>query len=189
MSGAKRNPPFGLDMDFGEALERFILTDPQEAEKLQNEEAQQEKPMPTLQWSKNLSDTDAQRETSGGLVPYLRLTKSSLKTEDFQSWFRDTFFADAGWASGSFGRETDIETASVAMQVRVNGLNMGSKAFQVTHGPNRREKNNTPNTWVHWPPEIQSLLQSNDLSGHLITLKREPSGAYEMTIESPDADG
>ena len=30
MTGKKTEPPFGLDMDFGEALSRFVATNPKE---------------------------------------------------------------------------------------------------------------------------------------------------------------
>ena len=75
-----RNPPFGLDMPFAEALERFIGTDRQEALRAEGIEspADRRKDQPLLTWHKKLSTTDAQQPTSGSLVPYLRLTSGNI---------------------------------------------------------------------------------------------------------------
>jgi len=151
--------PLSLDMDFDEALARFAKTDPKElSRRLDRERVEKGAGMPELVWSKKLSTTDAQQPTSGGIVPYLRLTKGSLKGENFQTWFRDTFFAGASWAPGEFGRETDIEIAKVVISVVVNGVKLGDKPFTVTHGPNRQDKHETPNTWLHWPPAVQEII-------------------------------
>jgi hypothetical protein len=138
-----------------------------------------------LVWSKKLSKTDAQRETSGGLVPYLRLTRSKLSpAEDWQTWFRDKFFAGQNWQPGTYGRETDIETCKVAFDVTIQGLALGKVSCEVTHGPHRWESNNTPNTWVHWPQKIQDFLHLNDLSGLPVKLTRHPDGRFSMALGS-----
>lgn len=143
--------------------------------------------MQEITWTKELSTTDAQQPTSGGLVPYLRLTKGDLEGEDFQSWFRNAFFAGANWSPGSFGRETDIEEAKVVVSVVINGVKLGDKPFTVTHGANRWEKHNTPNTWLHWPPAVQELLIENDLTGCPITLTRQPDGKFRMDIQAANS--
>lgn len=140
--------------------------------------------MPELVWSKNLSTTDAQQPTSGGLVPYLRLTRSSLKDEDFQTWFRDAFFDGAAWKPDTFGRETDIESCQVDMSVSINGVKLGKRAFTITHGPNRQEKHNTPNTWLHWPPDLQVVLHENDTTGWPVTMTRHTNGSFSLDIQA-----
>ena len=182
--GATRNPPFGLDMPFDEALARFIQTDRREA--LEAETAGSIF-VPTrgpelLTWHKKLSTTDAQQETTGGLVPYLRLTKASLTSEDFQTWFRDTFFAGAAWVPGHFGKES-VERAMIPFAVTVNGLSLGTQLMEVTHGANRKDKHNTPNTWVHWNSQIETMLQLNDLTGAKLTLTREDTGQICLDIQ------
>lgn len=176
--------PLTLDMDFGEALARFAQTDPKEVsfrlglDKVAKERAG----MDELSWNKELSTTDAQQPTTGGIVPYLRLTKSSLTSQDFQTWFRQAFFGPAAWALGNVGRETGVEVTSVVMAVTVGGLSLGSHPVMISHGPNRMDRNNTPNTWLHWPPVLQSVLEANDMTGHTITLTRRSKGQYELEI-------
>lgn len=177
-------PPLTLDMDFDEALTRFTRTDPKELSvRLSLDEAVKRRiGMEELVWFKDLSVTDAQRPTTGGIVPYLRLTKSSLTAQDFQTWFRQVFFGAAAWAPGTVGREVGVEVASVVMSVTVGGLSLGSHPIMVSHGPNRMDSNNTPNTWLHWPPVLQAVLDANDMSGRRITLTRAANGQYRLEI-------
>lgn len=132
-------------------------------------------------WGKKLSKTDAQQETSGGLVPYLRLTRGADKNVDYQTWFRTDFFGSQNWQAAKFGRE-DVEQCKVVMDVIFCGVSLGDKVFLATHGQDRWESNNAPNTWVHWPTEIQGLLQKNDLSGQRVQLIRESDGSFTMIL-------
>lgn len=183
MTGDTRKPPFGLDMDFSEALVRFAGTDRDEVL-----EAEQDGPVRKTKkrdimpiWSKRLSRTDAQQETTGGIVPYLRLTKSSLTTEDFQTWFRDTFFANQNWQAGMFGRES-VEQATIPFAVSINGVQIGTQNMLVTHGAARQDSHNTPNTWLHWSDQLQTMLELNDMSGRMVTLTHNPNGTFSLDI-------
>ena len=180
-----RKPPFGLDMPFEEALERFGRTDPREAAAMEAAEAEpgEEKATDVLTWTKKLSKTDAQQETTGGLVPYLRLTKSSLTDEDFQTWFREEFFAGCAWVPGHYGKEA-VETATVAVDVSVKDIAIGKEMLTVTHGENRKDKHNTPNTWVHWSPKLQQILELNDFTDQPVRLTREDSGLIRLDIQA-----
>lgn len=179
-----RRPPFGLDMPFGEALVRFAGTDRREALDIETAESGiTRKGSNLLTWTKNLSQTDAQQETTGGLVPYLRLTKSSLTDEDFQTWFRSEFFAGAAWVPSYFGKEA-VESATIPFQVSVNGINLGAQIFEITHGENRQTKHSTPNTWLHWNAQLAAMLQLNDFTGWPVTLTRETSGVYRLDIQA-----
>lgn len=179
-------PPFRLNMSFDEALTRFANTSPVELGRqiATNMSHRKETGMNRIEWFKTLSTTDAQQPTTGGIVPYLRLTKGSLKKEDFQSWFRDVLFSNAAWEPGNFGKENDLEITNISAQVIIGGVDFGSRSFTVTHGPNRKNSNNTPNTWLHWPPEIQHILQLNDYSGCEVRLTRRESGRYDLTVSS-----
>lgn len=101
-----------------------------------------------------------------------------------ETWFRDTFFGDAKWTPGEFGRETDIEIAHVDMAIFVNGVKLGVKSFMVTHGPHRHEKHSTPNTWLHWPDIVKDILMENDMTGWPVTLTRKPDGSYRLDIQA-----
>lgn len=188
--GKKRQSPLALDMDFGEAIRRFANVRPAELEREMGNtgKAKRKAASVELSWTKKLSQTDAQQPTSGGIVPYLRLTKSSLQGEDFQTWFREGFFAPASWKPGDVGRETDVEVADIDMMVSVNGVKLGKKLFQVSHGPHRHEKHNTPNTWLHWPPEIQDMLHENDMTGWPVTLTRTADGSFSVDIQAASSE-
>lgn len=178
----RRERPLGLDMPFGEALERFIGVDRKELELPLRGGGKQEGSQ-VLTWIKHLSQTDAQQETTGGLVPYLRLTKSSLEGEDFQTWFREKFFAGAAWAAGYYGKEP-VEQVKVPIEVTVRDLKLGTDVMLVTHGENRKDKHNTPCTWLHWSPGMQEMLSLNDFTGKPARLTRDDNGVYHLDIDS-----
>lgn len=185
-AGKKLESPFKLNMSFGEALNRFIVTDSKKVFiplAIRKTQANDERPK-MLTWTKILSITDAQQETTGGLVPYLRLTQSDLKGENFQTWFRQKFFAGAAWVPGVFGQE-HVEEAQVPFDISISGLNIGTEALLVTHGSTRQDKHSAPNTWLHWSPNIQQILERNNFAAKLVRLTREPTGRFRLSIADP----
>jgi len=135
--------------------------------------------MPT--WKKKLSVTDAQQKTKGRLVPYLRMTKSSLEN-DSRTWFRNTMFGALNWKPGSFGKETNLQVAHVNMAVSINGQPFGNLKVMLTYGPNRSQNNSTPTTWIHWPDSVQNHLQKNNLTGYWAQVERDASGNFSLAI-------
>lgn len=133
-------------------------------------------------WWKSLSKTDAQQQTSGGIVPYLRLTSSSLKTGHFQTWFRQSFFNICQWHPGYFNNKP-VEEADVTFHVIVQGRALGNIAFTVTHDDTRQYNNNAPNTWLHWPPQMANILQGTDFSGCRIVLSRDQANVFSLDIQ------
>jgi len=183
-SGSTRNPPFGLDMPFVEALARFIQTDRREALDAETTDAP---PIPTrgptlLTWHKTLSTTDAQQQTTGGLVPYLRLTSGNISTADFQTWFRQTLFGGVAWQAGQFGSKP-VEEAYIPFNVTVHGLQLGAILFRVTHDDTRQDSNNAPNTWLHWPDQMATILHNNNFAGNTVVLTRDPAGSFSLEIQ------
>lgn len=179
-----RNGPFGLDMSFAEALERYIGTDREEAlsaGKGQSPEGDQGEPE-VLTWQKNLSTTDAQQPTSGSLVPYLRLTSGSLTTGGFQTWFRQTFFDNVPWKAGHFNKKP-VEEAHVPFDVTIAGVSLGPVLFTVTHDDTRQDSHNAPNTWLHWPDKVASILENNNYSARPVILTRDDTGAFSLEIQ------
>jgi hypothetical protein len=138
-----------------------------------------------LTWWKKLSTTDAQKEAGGGgsRVPFLRLTKSSLTDEDFQTWFRQDFFAGAAWAPGQVGKE-ECEVATVPFAVRVKGVVIGNEAIEVSHGEDRPIKHSAPATWIKWSPKLLEILDLNDFDGRPVRLTRDDHGAYYLDIDA-----
>lgn len=185
MSGKEtRNRLLGLDMPFDEALERFIGTDRDEALRAEGGQlpADNEEGPKMLTWQKNLSKTDAQQETTGGLVPYLRLTSGSIGANEFQTWFRQQFFDNAAWQAGQFNNKP-VEEAHVPFRVSVVGVNLGTILFKVTHDDTRQDSNNAPNTWLHWPDQMAAVLHNNDFTGRPVVLTRDDAGAFSLEIQ------
>lgn len=184
MTGEKRNPPFGLDMPFDEALLRFARVDPRELNPEAPPRVQPSERMPpsVLTWQKNLSTTDAQQPTSGSIVPYLRLTSGSLATGDFQTWFRQQFFSNAAWQAGQFNKKA-VEEAYVPFSVTVQGVAMGTVLFRVTHDDTREQSHNAPNTWLHWPDQMTSILENNNFAGQPVVITHDNAGLFSLEIQ------
>ena len=133
-------------------------------------------------WWKKLSTTDAQQQTTGGLVPYLRLTSGSLATGNFQTWFRQSFFSCCSWHPGYFNNKP-VEEASINLQVTVQGQSLGNIMFTVTHDSSRQYNHNAPNTWLHWPPQMAAILQGTSYAGCRIVLSRDSTNAFSLEIQ------
>ena len=125
-----------------------------------------------LTWEKSMSRTDAQQETKGALVPYLRLTQGSLKDGDYKVWFREVLFGDLAWKECKVGRTDDCECAGVNIEYRISGKNFGDIATEISHCPSRQQSNNAPTTWLHWPSRIEDFLKENDLSENTVILSK-----------------
>lgn len=135
-----------------------------------------------VNWWKTLSTTDAQQQTTGGIVPYLRLTSGSLKNQDFRVWFRQTFFNGCGWHPGYFNNKA-VEEAQIPFRVIIMGQNIGSVLFTVTHDYTRQDNNNAPNTWLHWPNQMAAILQGTNYAGRVISLSRDDANLFSLEIQ------
>lgn len=181
MTDGKRNPPFGLVMPFGEAMERFAGVNPDELA-LSPRSVPQTKGPTVLTWFKKLSITDAQQVTTGGKVPYLRLTKGTIQQGDWHTWFRNTFFASAAWGAGTVKNEP-VEQATIPFEVTIKDVNLGAYALTVTHQPERAESHSAPDTWIHWGA-LRDILEANDFTGRPARLTRDDNGAYHLDIDA-----
>lgn len=132
-------------------------------------------------WSKKLSTTDAQQQTTGGIVPYLRLTSGNLPRGSFQTWFRNVFFGNCSWSPSYFNNKP-VQEAKVIFTVSIKGSSKGNIAFIVTHDDTRQDNHNAPNTWLHWPNQMATYLQATNLAGHRITLSRDNANAFNLDI-------
>ena len=182
MSGDKRNPPLGLDMPFGEALLRFIGVDRNELTMPERQQTTEEG-IPMSTWVKRLSVTDAQQPTQGSIVPYLRLTKGTIQASDWQTWFRDTFFANAAW-SPSTVNSNPVEQTKIPFEVTIRDMSLGAEAMTVTHQPERAESHSAPSTWIHWSSTLRQILEANDFTDKPVRLTRTGAGAYQLDIDA-----
>lgn len=135
-----------------------------------------------LIWEKPLSTTDAQQETEGSIVPYLRLTKGSLGAQNWQTWFRQTFFVNEAWGPSTFNGNP-VERAAVDFEVFLSRTSLGQETMTVTYLPARADSHNAPSTWVHWSPQIRSRLEAGNFTGALVRLTSGGSAPYRLEID------
>lgn len=183
MTGKKYEKPLYLDLDFGEALQRFALTRKGEVDDLLSQakrEAQKGGEAMPLTWWKQLSVTDAQRPTTGRLVPYLRFTKAK-NPQDNQTWFRHVFFAGEPWVNGHFGRHA-VEQVDVDFEVTILGQNKGVRTMRITHDDTRQDNNNTPNTWLHYDDDTLADFHAQNLAHRIVRVSKSDAGVYSFTI-------
>ena len=134
-----------------------------------------------LHWEKELSRSDAQVQTTGWPVPYIRLTRSGHDS-DTQTWFRNTFFAGLPWTPGHFGDHA-VEQTIVTFSVQLPGQPPQPRQLMVTHDEDRAETGkSTPNTWIHWDDATRDELRANNYAGRRIVLSRSNNGIFSLTI-------
>jgi hypothetical protein len=134
-----------------------------------------------LRWEKVLSRSDAQVQTTGWPVPYIRLTRSN-HPQDTQTWFRHTFFAGVPWQPGHFGDHA-VEEANVAFEVTLPGQATQTRQLMITHDDSRGQTGkSTPNTWVHWDDATRDELRATGYDGRRIVLERSNTGVFSLTI-------
>ena len=98
-----------------------------------------------LEWSKELSTTDAQQETLGSQMRFLRLTQGSLsETDDFRTWFRETFFAGLTWEWDQTQQTDPEQRAEVQFGVLVPERDLGLHTMIVSYRPERAEQHSAP---------------------------------------------
>jgi hypothetical protein len=87
-----------------------------------------------LKWSKTLTASDAQQETKGAKMPFLRFTRQRIPY-DHRTWFRTDFFADAAWTSTLSQKGHPIEEAKVNMHVIIRGKDFGKRMTRAVNEP------------------------------------------------------
>lgn len=188
----RRELPASLDMSFSEALERFMAVKPSALQSSQDLRKQEtiEKGSKMATWEKPLSKTEALQETTGGLVPYLRLTRGTPPNLEYQTWFREEFFAGQEWVLSTFGKTGDpVEETYVPFVVSIRGKVHGTETMRVTHAEGRQENHKAPCTWVHWNDGMTALLESENFTRHVARLTREKNGTYHLDIRPPKGVG
>lgn len=188
--GKKRESPLALDMDFGEALRRFANVSSAELDKEMGTTGKPKRKAANvgLSWTKELSKTDAQQKTKGAFVEFLRLTQKGLSEGDFKTWFRTTMFGDCDWHPGKVGRDEDAEICHADIMYMINGVKLGTMVTTISHSAERYKNNSAPNTWLHWPDAIKSVLHENDTTGWPVTLTRTSDGSFNVDIQAASSE-
>lgn len=66
--------------------------------------------------------------------------------------------------------------------VTVQGSSLGSVLFTVTHDDTRENSHNAPNTWLHWPSQMASVLQQHNYAGKKVVLTNN-NGTFSLEIK------
>lgn len=134
-----------------------------------------------LKWRKRLTKSDAQQETRGAKMPFLRLTKGGI-SEDHTTWFREEFFEDAGWKRDISRDGHSIEVAQIKIHVVLVDNDLGERTMRIDHDPARAGNHKAPTTHLHYDAKTRQALEANDLSEHWVVVERGDSGKYSLTV-------
>ena len=135
----------------------------------------------SLTWHKTMTKSDAQQDTEGAKMPFLRFTKGSVH-EDHATYFRNTFFADAPWRATISRHKHSVEEAEINIHVTISGEDLGSRKLLLSHDPQRAGNNSAPTTHLMFDDVIRQKLESNDMTGHQAQVDRDDQGNYYLTI-------
>lgn len=133
-----------------------------------------------MRWWKQLSQSDAQQETEGGLMPF-RFTRENCPG-DFITWFRNEFFNNLEWKNTTW-RHRPLEEADVTISVNIRGENMGQMAMRATHAEYRHENHNAPTTYLHFDLETSEYLQSHNMTDKYIIFQKELNGSFKLIVQ------
>lgn len=124
-------------------------------------------------WQKVLTRSDAQVETEGSKMPFLRFTKGGKASH---SWFRDKLFGDAKWRS-----KGDFELATIQITVIFLGKDLGKRTVELDYNPSRLENHAAPPMHLHYDNATLREFEATDASGKNVEVTND-NGQYTMTI-------
>jgi hypothetical protein len=129
-------------------------------------------------WRKRLTKSDAQEDTKGARMPFLRLTKGSTN-EDHTTFFRTDFFSGLAWRKTGKGGK---ETAVVPIDVELAGKSLGTRNMTLDHDPARAANHRAPTTHLHYDDVTRLALEKAKLSGRSVVVERGSSGKYSLKV-------
>lgn len=132
-----------------------------------------------LKWRKTLTKSDAQQDTRGAKMPFLRFTKGNI-TGDHTTWFRDEFFSDAVWSK--VPKHVHQEETKIKIHVVLDGDDLGERTMRIDHDPTRAGNHSAPTTHLHYDNKTRQALESTDLAGHSVVVERDESGKYYLKV-------
>lgn len=132
------------------------------------------------EWSKVLTDSDAQQDTRGAKMPFLRFTKEG-GPYDHTTWFHDVFFADAVWVQGMSQKGHPVEKATIQVHVVVLGNDLGVRTMELDHDPLRAQNHSAPTTHIHYDAVTRRALESMTPTGHTVVVEAD-GGSYRLEV-------
>lgn len=126
-----------------------------------------------LTWQKTLTRSDAQQDTQGAKMPFLRLTKGGKEIDS--SWFKNVFFGSLPWS----GAPDDCE-ANVTMNVYIDGSYRGARTMILNYKEVRSRNHAAPCTHLLYDKDTVYDLEQLDLSGRLVTITQTQDHGFEL---------
>jgi hypothetical protein len=134
----------------------------------------------TVEWSKVLSQSDAQRKPRGNQRGSITLIAAGHPIKA-QTYFRFDFFSGAPWAADTTSTGEGRETAVVAFAAMVLGQEAGVLHLPVTYAPNREASQANYTTLLHIGP-LGPHFAAHDMTGRELRLERRADGSFAMSI-------
>jgi hypothetical protein len=134
-----------------------------------------------MQWHKILTDSDAQQDTLGAKMPFLRFTKENI-FDDHRTWFREVFFANLRWIPNKDKDGRDYEEASINVHVIILKNDIGVRQMHLDHKPHRANNHGAPTTHLHYDEKTRRALEKQSLTGHQIIVEKNLQGTFSLSV-------
>jgi HKD family nuclease len=144
-------------------------------------------PAVVKRWTKELTHSDAQQKKTAAtkVTGNLKLTEAGHPIIH-TTYFRNEFFGPLAW-SGQEKPNGVLETATVTVELIVNGVSQGTFDMVVDHADYRiSDQSNVP-TWLKWKT-ASAYMKTHDHVGDWVSLERLSDGTYRVQI-APAATG
>lgn len=135
----------------------------------------------TVEWSKLLSRSDAQRKPKGNQRGSIALVAAGYPI-NAQTYFRYDFFSGVSWTADTTRTGEGRETAVVAFATTVLGEELGVLQLPTSYAPNREASQANYTTLLHVGP-LGPRFAANDMTGRTLRLARRSEGSFALAIE------
>jgi hypothetical protein len=133
-----------------------------------------------IEWSKALTTSDAQRKPTGNQRGSITLVRGNYDI-DAATWFREVLFASLLWNTDTTSTGKLRETATALMHTVILGNDLGDLEIPLSHAPNRESHQKNYVSLLHLGP-LSSHFTQHDYSGRTLTLRRDATGGFALTI-------
>ncbi|RIK09235.1 MAG: hypothetical protein DCC49_06965 [Acidobacteria bacterium] len=151
---------------------------PAEADGLESAAAPEDRVV--RRWFKRLPRADAQQLPTSSPSNTMTLVKAGHDI-DASTYFREVFFADAGWHASETAGGQLREIASVDVAVTVDEENLGLHTFDVRYTPGYDSDQANRTSEFAWR-EFGEYLRQHDNTDKYASLERTSAGIYRLLI-------
>lgn len=134
----------------------------------------------TVEWSKILSRSDAQRKPQGNQRGSITLVAAGYPI-NAQTYFRYDFFGGVVWTADTTSTGEGRETAAVAFATTVFGQDLGLLHLPMSYAPNREASQANYTTLLH-VGQLGPQFAAHDMTGRTMRLERRSDGTYALAI-------